>query len=161
MDDSRPAAAGDVARLQRAQRHALLFRRLADACGGVPRIMELGVTRLRKPTHLYRFCEPHSGCFAPIDVIEDLELFCGQPIYTAAITDGLPTSKLTRDLLEEACETSLSAAELMRLVMVAKASKAGITPRMRAAITAAVDHIAEELRDVRRAVVDITSELPA
>lgn len=151
MDDSRPASPEAAARLARAQRHALLFRRLIDRCGGYPAVIALGATRLRKPSQLYRFGDPNSGCFAPADVIEDLELLCGEPVYTAAITDNLPGAKLVGDLLQEACETSVSAAELMKVVLAAKASPGGITPRIRAAIVAAADHLVEEVRDVRAA----------
>ena len=136
----------------RAQRHALLFRRLADRCGGIPKIMELGATRLRKPSQLYRFADASAGCFAPADVIEDLELLCGEPIYSAGITEGLPSSRLVGDLLKEVCETSVSTGELMRLVMLAKASPAGITPRIRTTILQALEHVSEELRDVRTAL---------
>ena len=135
----------------RAQRHALLFRRLAAECGGIPKILELGVTRLRH-AQLNRFADPLSGCFAPADVIEDLETLCGKPLYTAALAEGLPGHLAVRDLLQEACETSCSAAELMRLVAAAKAHPGGITPRIRSAILDAIDRVAEELRDVRGAV---------
>ena len=107
----------------RAQRHALLFRRLVERCGGIPKIVELGATRLCKPSQLYRFADPASGCFAPADVIEDLEMLCGEPVYTAALGEGLPHRRLVQDLLQETCETSVSTAELMRLVMEAKATR--------------------------------------
>ena len=141
----------------RAQRHALLFRRHAARCGGGPQICELGATRLRRPSQLYRFCDPRSGCFAPADVVEDLELLCGEPVYSAALTEGLPAARLVGDLLQEACETSVSAAELMGLVLAAKASPGGITPRIRAAILGAIDHVADELRDVRAAAGEATA----
>lgn len=137
----------------RAQRHALLFRRLTDRCGGIPAIvaMEPPPTRLRRPSQLYRFADATSGYFAPADVIEDLELLCGEPIYTAALVESLPSHRLVHDLMQETCETSLGAAELMRVVLAAKGSPGGITPRIRAAILAACEHLAEELRDVRAA----------
>lgn len=150
-DDPRPASPEAAARLARAQRHALLFRRLVDRCGGVPAIVALGATRLSKPSQLYRFTDPGSGCFAPADVIEDLELLCGEPVYSAAVAESLPASRLAGDLLQEACETSVSAAELMRVVLAARASPGGITPRIRAAVLAAADNLAEEVRDVRAA----------
>lgn len=132
-----------------AQRHALLFRRLTDRCGGIPAIIALGATRLSRPSQLYRFADPTSGCFAPIDVIEQLELLCGEPVYTTALAESLPSHRLVRDLLQESCETSVAAADLMRLVMAAKATPGGISPRSRAAILKAIDDIAEELRAVR------------
>ena len=134
----------------RAQRHALLFRRLAERCGGIPRIVELGATRVRQ-SHLYRYADPNSRCFAPVDVIEDLELLCGEPVYTAGLMEGLPASRLVGDLLQETCETSVGAAALLQLVMQAKASSAGVTPRMRTAILAAVELLREELRQVESA----------
>ena len=135
----------------RAQRHALLFRRLTDRCGGIPAIMALDppVTRLCRPSQLYRFADATSGCFAPADVIEDLELLCGEAIYTAALVEAAPSNRVVRDLMLECCDTSVGVADLMRLVMAAKASPAGVTPRIRAAILQACEHLAEELRDVR------------
>ena len=117
-----------------------------------PRSWSWARPRLRKPSQLYRFADATSGCFAPSDVIEDLELLCGEPIMSAALTEGLPSQRLVQDLLQETCETSVSTAELLRLVMEAKASPAGITPRIRAAILQALEHVSEELRDVRAAL---------
>ena len=135
----------------RAQRHALLFRRLAEKCGGIPKIIELGATRLKRPSQLYRFADASSGCFAPADVIEDLELLCGEPVYTAAITEGLPHARLVGDLLKEVCEASCSIADLMKLVMTERA-RGPLAPRFCAAVLEAVERCqAEAARRRRRA----------
>jgi len=138
---------------QRAQRHALLFRRLVEACGGIPAIVDQEATRLCKPSQLYRFCDATSGQFAPMDVIEDLELLCGQPIVTAALAEALPRARTARELRREACEASAALGDLMHLVLEAGAAKGGLSPRLKAAIIKACDHVSAEIRDVREAAL--------
>lgn len=62
------------------------------------------------------FGDHTAAAFMPADVINSLEQYCGEPIYSRALVDDRPAEDDAGDLLEEACETAEEAGILQRLV---------------------------------------------
>jgi hypothetical protein len=96
--------------------HAWLARSLIRACGG----LEPAAAACRLERSRLSQCQtPGSGAFLTVDVLVDLETFCGEPLYSRAIVEAHPAAVRRRDLLEEACETSELAAQVQRRVRLA------------------------------------------
>lgn len=96
-----------------AQRHALLARRLIEACGGLE---ECEPACRVKRSRLSEYCDPKSGAFMRADVMADLEAYCGEPVYSRAIAEARPANSAFGALVDEACATVEAAADLQQLV---------------------------------------------
>jgi hypothetical protein len=94
-------------------RHAWLARQLIDACGGP--LAAAQYCRLEK-SRLSECQNPRSAAFLPVDVVADLEAYCGEPIYSRALFEARPGGPVAEDLVAEACEEVELAAGLQALV---------------------------------------------
>jgi hypothetical protein len=96
-----------------ARHHARLARTLIDLCGGPSECAT--ICRLKK-SRLAEFCDPNAGAFLPADVIAELEIFCGDPLYSRALFEAHPAGRVSGELQAEACETTEVAAGLQALL---------------------------------------------
>ncbi len=139
-----------------ARMHALLARELIAACGGLDEAA--GACRLKK-SRLSECCQAQApepdgpNAYLPIDVVAELEAYCGRPIYSQALVDARPSAPGER-LVDEACDVAEGAAALQHLVRRLEAEKRPLTPREKTVIDAAVLKLERELSDVR-ATVDL------
>lgn len=129
------------------ERHALLARQLIAACGGL--IPAAGGCRLEK-SRLADFQDPKSGAFMPIDVVSDLEAYCGEPIYSRALVEDRPWEAEAKSLLTEACETAELAAQIQHLVRIA-AEDGRISADERQSIRAQLLELERQLREMHHA----------
>lgn len=107
--------------------HALLTRQLVAKCGG----LEESARHCRlSRSSLARCGDPDDPSHLPADVVNELELYCGEPTYSQAMADDRPSREVAEDLAAEACETVEEAALLERLVRLSSA-KGELTPRQR------------------------------
>jgi hypothetical protein len=107
------------------RQHAALARQLITASGGLNEALRQ--CRLKR-SRLAECQDPNSGAYMPADVINQLELYCGQALYSRALADDRPTGSNVEDLADEACETAEEATDLQRLVRL-MAKKGRLTPR--------------------------------
>lgn len=131
----------------------MLARQLIAACGGLNEAQ--GACRVRRAQlsnfqNLAVFGDPKAGYFMPIDVIADLEAYCGEPIYSRAVADERPATVAAVGLLNEACEISEESGALLRLCRMVDAGGRA-TPHERRLIEAGATEIEEELRQLRAA----------
>ena len=126
-----------------AERHALLARRLMDACGGP--VASADFCRLEK-SQLSRFGDPEAGQFMPADVICDLERKAGSPIYSQAIADWRPPVGEIECIVTESMVHTEAAADLQREAREAAKDRT-ITPaearRLRRRILSQQEHLRE------------------
>lgn len=130
-----------------AQRHALLARRLIKACGGLEE--SEGACRLKR-SQLSNFQDPRSGHYMPMDVVADLEAYCGEAIYSGAIAGERPSQAMPKSVVTEACETAEAATALQRLARLA-AEDGQLTAHERSLIEAGAAEVEEQLRELRGA----------
>lgn len=131
-----------------ARMHALLARGLITACGGLDEAA--GACRLKKSR--LSECQTTGGDhYLPIDVVAELEAYCGRPLYSQALVDARPAAG-GQALVDEACDVAEGASALQRLVRELQAQQRPITPREKTVIDAAVLKLEAELRDVRATV---------
>jgi hypothetical protein len=83
-----------------AERHALLARRLIEACGG---LLEAAASCRLEKSQLSRFTDPEAGQFMPADVMVALERKAGGPIYSLAIAELQASRGSVEDLVTGAC----------------------------------------------------------
>lgn len=86
----------------------------------------------------------------PADVIADLEMYCGEPIYSRALVENRPHATLAADVLTEACEVTEAAGALLKTARLA-ASDGRLTREEKAAVEAGVLAIEGQLRELRAA----------
>ncbi|MDR3514061.1 MAG: hypothetical protein P4L73_20690 [Caulobacteraceae bacterium] len=98
-----------------ARQHAHLARLLVAACGGVDEVVRNQACRL-KASRLYDCMDPTTPGSMPVDVVADLEAYCGDPLYSRALVAARPHAPEPGPLIEEACESCEAAASLQRLV---------------------------------------------
>lgn len=96
------------------QHHALLARELVRACGGPDVIERLGVCRVGR-TQLFAYGDPAGDKYMPIDVVADLEAYCGKPIITKTIAELRPYREKAPGVAEATCELTEAAARLQQL----------------------------------------------
>lgn len=124
------------------RQHALLARWLVGACGGLDEAA--AACRLNR-SRLAEFQDRRARAFMPADVLNDLELYAGEALYSRALAQDRPTSALADDVCEEACDTAEDAAALQRAARIFSRSGA-LTPRERDALMADAlalkDHLA-------------------
>lgn len=85
--------------------------------------------------------------FMPADVIADLELACGKPIYSRALFEARPETSEARDLVAEACEAAEGVSDLQRAIRLA-ASDGVITPAERTRLERRHAEATADLREV-------------
>lgn len=135
--------------------HALLARRLVAACGGLAesaRACRLKESRLSECQQVgtVDMAGRDTQKYLPVDVVFDLEEYCGRPIVTGALAPLRPCASETGGLLAEVCETTEAAADVMRAVREALADKE-LTPTEKARIHACILAMGEQLRDLAAA----------
>ncbi|MBO9710693.1 MAG: hypothetical protein J7521_21025 [Caulobacter sp.] len=96
-----------------AERHADLARELILACGGFEAAAL--ICRLKK-SQLQRCCDPGSGRFLPIDVVDALELACKRRIYTDGLREAAEARPPIETLMTEVAELTEISAEAQCLV---------------------------------------------
>lgn len=104
------------------RQHALVARQLIRACGGLReavRALEDSSGRVIKRSRLQEFTDPRAAAFMPADVINALEAYCGQAIYSRALAEDRPTDVAGEDLADEACRTAEDASDLQRMIRLA------------------------------------------
>jgi hypothetical protein len=107
------------------RQHAALARQLIAASGGLNEAVR--EQRLKR-SRLAECQDPKSAAYMPADVINALELYCGEALYSRALADDRPTTTNVEDLADGACETAEEATGLQRLVRLL-AKKGRLTPR--------------------------------
>jgi hypothetical protein len=107
------------------RQHAALTRQLIGGAGGIDEAARQ--CRLKR-TRLAECCDPKGAAYLPADVINDLELYVGEAVYSAALADDRPTRRDAEALADEACDTAEEAAQLQRLVRLLT-KKGRLSPR--------------------------------
>lgn len=132
------------------QQHALLARRLIKGCGGLEEASVALDGRLKK-SRLAEFQDPKSGAFMTIDVVADLEQYCGEPIYSAAVAAERPAEAQAKNVLTEACEATEAASALQRIARMA-AEDGRLSEAEKLALEAGAQAIEDQLRELRSAM---------
>ena len=94
------------------RQHALYARSLIERSGGLAEAA--GVCRVSKSV-LSAYQTPDSGAFMPMDVVADLEAYCGDPLYSRAVMETRPCGG-RGELLADACQGAEDAIALQALV---------------------------------------------
>jgi hypothetical protein len=134
------------------KQHAWLARQLIEACGGLKEIEAAGVCRLKR-SRLSEYQDPigRAGiaeAYMPADVLADLELYCGKPIYSRGLLEAHPGHVDTEGLLSEACSTTEAAAELQKTLRKALADPGRLSRAARQHIGTLLATVDQELREV-------------
>jgi hypothetical protein len=130
---------------------ALLTRQLIALAGGLDesaRACRLKKSRLAECQH------PASGAFLPIDVVNALEIYVGEPVVSRALVEDRPARLYPEDLVAEACRTAEDGSDLQRLVREALKPGRPVTPRQADAIEAELVALLEQVRRCRAALLD-------
>ena len=93
--------------------HALLARTLIRACGGL--VEAASACRLEK-SRLQEFCDATRLALMPLDVVEELQDYCGRQIYFEGLAAMLPCTGGARSLEEESCSLTEAVASLQAYV---------------------------------------------
>ena len=124
------------------RQHALLARELIQLCGGLDE--STANCRLSR-SHLHRCTQPGSGCYLPMDAVDDLQTYCGKTPYTDAVSAAQPSRAEVESLREEACEVVEGASDLERTIRLA--TKNGVpTPAVRVAIDGELNTLEEKIQ---------------
>lgn len=131
------------------RQHASWARLLIKACGGLDessRACRLSVSQLS------RCQDGNDPSVLPVDVIADLELYCGQAIYSRALVsllEGAASQTIAADLVSECCDVGEAGAELQSAVR--RAARDGkLSEVERRAICEKASALRKELADVDR-----------
>lgn len=130
--------------------HARLARLLIDACGGLD---EAAANCRVSKSKLSDYQNPNVCLFMPSDVMDCLQEYCGNPIFSDAMSSRFAEPVLAGDLTAAACEVTEAASLMQRRVRDATADKQ-LTPRELdelAASERAVEEALERSRAIRRA----------
>lgn len=129
--------------------HALRARILIEKCGGVTEAAS--ACRWDAP-RLSRAQTPGSGVTMPIDVVAELERYCGDPVYSRAMVEAITAPPApAEDLKAEACEATEAVAELQREIRLATGD-GQVTPREQTRLTALHEKATQQLRDAGDAI---------
>ncbi len=131
-----------------AMRHALLARQLIAACGGLAEAAS--ACRLGRAS-LSRIQDPRAAQYMPADAIADLEAYCGEPIYSRAMTAARPGQATAETVMAEACDTVAAAAEMLQAARAA-ASDGEISPAELRLLETAFAKVETQLAEFRSAV---------
>ena len=107
--------------------HAHLALQLIRACGTLKEAA--GVCRLEK-SRLQEFTDPTTGALMPIDVVEELQEYCGRPIYWEGVAAMLPHRPADAGVRDVACALTEHVVALQAYVRRATADGA-LSPRER------------------------------
>ena len=132
------------------RRHSQLARVLIRACGGLDEAAD--ACRIAK-SQLSNAQNPNHDAFLPIDVIADLESYCGKSHYSSALVDACGDAETDGDLIGDAIDLNAKAAVFLSRIHKAMADDT-ITPRE----TTEIVKLAEM---VRQSLVNIDAELDA
>lgn len=124
-----------------AREHALIARRLITKCGG---LREAARACRLKRARLAHFQDPNAGAYMPADVINALELYCGEAVYSRALADDRPTDSAGESLADEACDLAEEATVLQRQVRVL-ARTGALTPRQKGDVIAEALKLRDEI----------------
>lgn len=95
------------------RQHAMQARLLIEACGGLVE----AATRCRVgKSQLADYQSPQGETFMPADVMADLEAYCGEPIYSRALSEAHAAARDLTSLTNESCEAAEAASALQSLV---------------------------------------------
>ena len=105
-------------------------RQLIMACGGLDAASEACAAECRPYSvkQLSRCQNPAAPDVLPLDILDCLEAFCGQPIISQAVAASRPRTGTTGELRDEASEVTETAAELQRHIREALADDGAIDP---------------------------------
>lgn len=129
------------------RQHAAWARALIKACGGLEEAA--GVCRLGK-SQLGRCEDPLDANVLPIDVLVDLEFYCGQAIYSSAVAGvvmALRDEREERNIVAAACAASEAASDLQRAARRAMANQV-LNEAERRELTGRVQIARRDLDDV-------------
>lgn len=130
---------------------ALLTRQLIALAGGLDESAH--ACRLKK-SRLAQCQDPASGAFLPLDVVNALEIYVGEPLISRALVEDRPARLEPDDLVTEACLTAEEGSDLQRLVREARKAGGRITPRQAAAIEADLMALIDQVRRVHAAMLE-------
>lgn len=133
--------------------HARIARALIEACGGLDEATRN--CRVSK-SKLSDYQNPNQAVFMPADVMAELEVFCGQPVYSTALAGRFGPVTAHGDLAEAACRVTEAAAIMQQTVREALADGV-LTPREIDDVAATERQVADaldKLRATRRAAED-------
>jgi hypothetical protein len=128
------------------RKHAMLARMLIAACGTLAEASRATERNISVP-QLSDYQSATGESYMPADVIADLELYCGEPIYSRALFETRPECAEARDLVNEACEAAEGVALLQREVRLA-AVDGKITPAERTRLQRRHAEAMQELAEV-------------
>lgn len=151
-----------VAAAVRGRMLKLAFGELVARCGGVE--AAAGFCRVSKSTlaRYYSLGQPDAECFAPVDVVRDLEALVGEPIVTRSLATmadhallRIPSLPARRaDLLAILAEASAEHAQLTQKVCAALAD-GKVESAEAAAMLAEIDDNFRVLATMRAAIATI------
>ena len=134
----------------RPRRHSQLARVLIAACGGLDEAAE--ACRIGK-SQLSNAQNPNHDAYLPVDVIADLEAYCGKPHYSSALIDNVGDVETDGDLVGDAIDLNAKAGVFLSRIHSALKDKT-ITPRE-------VTEIAKLSTMVRQSLGNVDAELDA
>ncbi len=126
------------------RQHSRLARRLVEACGGIDEASDN--CRLKR-SRLSDAQNPNVEAYLPADVIDRLEQYCGEPVYSRTLADSRPAAIAAGELLAEACGATELSAELQ--AQIRRLARGPQTRREREAIDTditALEDLAKSLR---------------
>ena len=125
--------------------HAMLARHLVRACGGL--IEAAGACRLEK-SRLQEFGDPTKLALMPLDVIEDLQAYCGASIYFEGLAAMLPCKGGATSLEDESCSLTEAVASLQAYVRL---HRGRLSPNQKRSTELMVQAAEQHLRCLRSA----------
>ena len=137
-------------------RHAMLARELIAACGGLVEAAEVCRLKRSRLSDCQNADLAGRGRYLPIDVIAQLEAYCGRPIYSASVAAARPARADVHTLLTEACQVTEEAAALQRLCRRAE-ERGPLSLHERRLIEAGAVAIEQELDALRAAAAAAAS----
>ena len=128
---------------------------LIKACGGLEEASAACKESCREYSvpHLSRCQRPEKPDFLPIDIVQCLEAYCGQPIVTAAMAEARPAGDVVGALRDEVADVIERGGDLSKAVRAAMAD-GQVDPREGAEIGVMLDAFFEDLHQARQALAE-------
>jgi len=130
------------------RKHSLLARNLISACGGLEEAASacrLGKSQLSNAQNV------NQDCFLPIDVVAELEAYCGEALYSRALFESRGDLLGSGDLVGEAIDLNAQVAALSSHLHHALSDKI---------ITAnEADQLGQLTQDIRNGLARIEADL--
>lgn len=130
-----------------AKRHAWLARQLIEKVGGLRAAATIPECRLAF-SRLSDFQNPNVEGYMPADVIQVLEAYGGEPIYSRALAEACPGKVAADNVLAEACDTVQAAAQLLTAVR-ASAADGKLSRAEREQLETLMTRLEDEARQLR------------